>query len=223
MGEGLSKARSCIFGSWNSLWPACAVICWPFIDENCLSLLIWVVNEMRPNMLSASKWSNLANFAQFFFKVKIHPVNCLLLCFYSIATGFVFLTYQLCEFWAPDVFFFVFFFKHSYPHQILKHAIFVQVWRAQASHVSVWLITCVSLCLCYLSCCVLCVCVCVYGCVYLCTHVFVSAPCGPPHPPLLPTDPAIRTVTPFISPWSASHLSDVSLTAPPPSRPSRLI
>lgn len=70
---------------------------------------------------------------------------------------------------------------------------------------------CVCQCVCHLSRCV-CVCVCIRVHACLCLLPVVPS-----------SDPAIRTVTHFISPWSASHLSDGSLTALPPSRPSRLI
>lgn len=59
-------------------------------------------------------------------------------------------------------------------------------------------------------------CVCVRVC--FCTHTCLCL-----HPVVPSIGPPTRTVTPFISPWSASHLSDGFLMAPRPSRPSRLI
>lgn len=80
---------------------------------------------------------------------------------------------------------------------------------------------CMAECVCpmvylwYLSCYVSCTCVCVHVCI--CVHTCL---CLLPMAPF--SDPAIRTVTPFICPWSASLLSDGSLTGLPPFRPSRL-
>lgn len=91
----------------------------------------------------------------------------------------------------------------------------LKFWRV-CFCVSDWMGPCVSLSLCHVPCFVTLhvdVCVCAYACAPVCT----------PLPHLAFSDPPIRTVTPYTSPWSASLLSDASPTAPLPSRPSRHI
>lgn len=124
-----------------------------------------------------SKHCVVANFAQFPFKV-----TCLHL-WHDWQDGWnrvmdsywILLTYQLCEFWGPNVF---------YTQLITVRYFNLQYFvQAQASHVSVsvsvWLNMCVSMCLCYLSRCVF-VWVCMGVCVFVYTHVCVCSLWSPP-------------------------------------------